>query len=115
MVGIQVSHFLHAQAQMKGHKLCMQDGKECCPDKTNQLIFCTKTRCEVLTSNITTCPEPEASAFDHHEGSLGVKVTKKLYIRSDPQGSPKMVNIDVTVNSLERIVLTTPFINIIHS
>ncbi len=28
--------------------------------------------CQVLTDTSTTCPEPQAEAFDHHEGHLEV-------------------------------------------
>lgn len=93
MVETQDSRFLHVLEAMMERKSCMQDGRYYF--NLYRLPLHKYFRCEVLTSNITSCPEPEASAFDHHEGTLDVTVTKKLYIRSDPQGTPKMVNENV--------------------
>ena len=47
---------------------------------------CTKNsetyakRCEVMVDNENTCPEPKASAFDHHEGNLDVLKTLTLEV-----------------------------------
>jgi hypothetical protein len=45
--------------------------------------------CPVLTSSESTCPEPRATAFDHHEGGgLAVKKVVRLLVKSSPGHEP---------------------------
>ena len=48
--------------------------------------------CPVLTSNEATCPEPRATAFDHHDGSLDIKKIVKLLVSSKPGEEPEQAN-----------------------
>ena len=48
--------------------------------------------CEVLRDSEASCPEPEASAHDHHEGEIPVRKTVKLYIKSDAKQQPKLLD-----------------------
>ena len=35
--------------------------------------------CEVITSNATSCPEPEPHAYDHHDGALDEQVNRAVW------------------------------------
>ena len=48
--------------------------------------------CNVLLDNGVTCPEPEASAHDHHEGAIPIKKTVRLYVESPKQQPAKLVD-----------------------
>lgn len=48
-------------------------------------------RCHVLTDTKATCPEPSATAFDHHDGSLEVSKAITLLLESLPRQNPKAV------------------------
>jgi hypothetical protein len=48
--------------------------------------------CPVTVSNDTTCPPPDATAYDHHdEGAIEVTRTEVMFIESAPQSAPEQV------------------------
>ena len=51
-------------------------------------------RCEVQNDTEASCPEPVATAFDHHEGEISEKLTKAiiLVVESNPASKPEPVN-----------------------
>ena len=55
--------------------------------------------CDVLTDDAKSCPEPEAHAFDHHEGVIDVVKHVKAVMISRPKSDPKQV--DRTMASLD--------------
>jgi hypothetical protein len=53
-------------------------------------------QCNVLVDDASTCPEPTASAYDHHDAaSTTVHLDVELYIRSDPHAMPSKVRDNV--------------------
>jgi hypothetical protein len=57
-------------------------------------------RCEVLVSTSTSCPEPSASAFDHHEGSLDTQKSLKLEVEL-PARAPSPIRAELTTTSVD--------------
>jgi hypothetical protein len=54
-------------------------------------------KCQVLTDTKAVCPEPQANAFDHHDGILDVRkeVDLEVLVLSDPHELPRKVNTPV--------------------
>ena len=66
----------------------LQAPDSCEPDGTNSYHRSYVKYCRVLLDTAESCPEPKASAWDHHDGNLDVLKTIKLVITSDPQHLP---------------------------
>jgi len=65
----------------------------CHTEGPNATGFCVNARkgvqCDVLDDDATSCPEPTASAYDHHdEASVPIVKTTVLWIASYPQSAP---------------------------
>jgi len=52
-------------------------------------------KCQVLTDTKAMCPEPQANAFDHHDGILDVRKEVEVLVLSDPHELPRKVNTPV--------------------
>ena len=52
--------------------------------------------CEVSEDGPESCPEPVASAHDHHDGDIEVITTRRLFVRSDPHKAMVISNELVT-------------------
>jgi hypothetical protein len=48
--------------------------------------------CDVGVDTVETCPEPEATGYDHHDGKIEVIKTVKLFIGSDRGAYPRIAN-----------------------
>lgn len=57
-------------------------------------------RCEVLIANAASCPEPSASAFDHHEGNLDTMRSLKLEVEL-PARELAPIRADLAISTVD--------------
>ena len=85
----QKLHSTHTDAQGRPCRSPAADQSTCGHHAQHVQYYAT---CEVLRDSEASCPEPEASAHDHHEGEIPVRKTVKLYIKSDAKQQPKLLD-----------------------
>jgi hypothetical protein len=70
--------------------------KASCANLATKTVQTHYAFCEVSEDGPESCPEPMATAHDHHDGEIEVMVTRKLFVKSPPHGVATIANTPVS-------------------